>query len=85
MREIAPKELAKVEKLIGMYGKAGSGFSVGESLTWADLYIYEVTDVIQKKNVNVLNGFDGIKSVRKSVESNPIIRDYIKTRPETSF
>ena len=75
--------LEKVEKLIKMYGK--KGFSVGQSLTWADLFIFELTSNILEADNNALTNFAEIIQIRKSVEATPRIAEYLKARAKTGF
>ena len=69
-----------------MYGK--SGYSVGSSLTYADLYIHEVA----KSNIlrndpkkEILDQFPNIQNVIKSVESNQNVAQYLKKRKDIPF
>ena len=82
-REEAPKHLGNIEKLIKMYGSGTH--SVGNSLTWADLQIYDVTSMMHNMNAILLEKYPGILAVRKSVESNAKVAAYLKSRPVTQF
>ena len=66
-----------------MYGK--NGFCVGSSLTWADLFVFELTNNIIELENSAFEKFKEIQSVRKSVESNPRLAEYIKNRAKTGF
>ena len=83
MEKLVNPSFEKIEKLIKMYGK--NGFCVGSSLTWADLFIYELTNNILELESAAFEMFKEIQSVRKSVESNPRIAEYIKNRAKTGF
>lgn len=79
----ALKGLENVEKLAKEFG--GKGFSVGESLTWADLFIHEITFSLMNYQDNLLDNFQVLKKIRDSVESNENIAEYLKNRPVTPF
>jgi hypothetical protein len=75
--------LEKIEKLIKSYGS--NGFSVGDALTWADLFIHETTHSLRNYRENILENFTALKAVRESVEKNERIANYLKNRPLTPF
>ena len=77
--EEMPKHLANFEKLIQAYGK--NGFSVGSSLTWADLSIF---DFVTSQSYDTAK-FPALSKVLKTVQENPKISAYLKTRPVTKF
>ncbi|RCN48914.1 glutathione S-transferase protein [Ancylostoma caninum] len=62
-----------------------SGYLVGDSLTWADLYLAEHVAVYGEWFPEMLEGFPEIKSHSEKVRSNPALRQWIETRPETKF
>ena len=82
--EDAPKHLGTIEKLITMYG-AGNGHAVGNSLTWADLYIFDVMTSYQKVEHSLLSKFPHIEKVKTTVETTPSIASWLKKRPNTKF
>ena len=79
----ATKGLQNLEKLIGLYG--GNGFAVGNALTWADLFIYDVTSQLFDREPSVLDNYAAVKQVRASVEAHEKVADYLKNRKETMF
>lgn len=81
--EDAPQGLSNIEKLAKTYGS--SGHSVGSSLTWADLFIHEITYSLSNYDADVLKGFSGLKKIVHAVEKNENIAKYLKTRPLTPF
>jgi len=81
--EDAPKHLGNIEKLIGMYGS--NGHSVGNSITWADLFIQDVTHTLHVKDAHVLDKFPHVAKVKQTVESHPKIAAWLKARPENTF
>ncbi len=54
-------------------------------MTWADLFIYEITFNLLNHDKNVLDEFDLIKNVRQTVEKNEKINEYLKKRQVTPF
>jgi glutathione S-transferase len=81
--EDALNHLGKLEKIITLYGS--EGFSVGSSLTWADLHLWDVTSILVGTQANILDAFPRVKAVRKSVEANEGVAKWLKARPETQF
>nr|AYN44506.1 glutathione S-transferase S11 [Brachionus rotundiformis] len=79
----AIKGLENVEKLAKQFGS--KGFSVGKSLTWADLFIHEITYSLMNYQDNLLDNFQVLKQIREAVESNENIAKYLKNRPVTPF
>lgn len=83
LAEDAVKGLNNLEKLAKQYGN--KGFSVGNSLTWADLFIHEITFSLMNYKDDLLDNFQVLKQIRNSVESNENIAEYLKNRPVTPF
>lgn len=75
--------LEKIEKLISLWGS--NGFSVGSSLKWSDLAIFEMTFNVGRSYAGLIEKYPAISSVKKSVETHPKLSEYIKSRPETRF
>ena len=73
----------KIEKLVKMYGR--NGWSVGSSLTWADLFIYELSNNILEVESGAFDKFLDITKIRKLVESTPKVSEYIRARAKTGF
>jgi glutathione S-transferase len=83
MEKTAPKGLTSVETLVSTYGR--DGHSVDDRLTWADLFVYEVTFSLMIYEKNVLSKFEGIRTVRERVEANENVANYLKNRPLTPY
>ena len=79
----APTHLGNLEKLIKLWGS--NGYSVGSSLKWSDLQIYAVTYELKTLDSNLLSKYPAVEAVVKSVESNPKVAEYLKTRPDAAF
>ncbi|WKX95180.1 hypothetical protein Q1695_011995 [Nippostrongylus brasiliensis] len=61
-----------------------SGFLVGDSLTWADLYLAEAAEIGQ--NVpEFYEGFPEIKAHSDNIRTIPVLRKWLETRPKTAF
>ena len=80
--EHVPNHFGRIEKLIGMYGS--NGFAVGSSLSWADLFIYDVTNYVLKPEPSLAAPFPGLSASRKSVESHPKVGPYVTGRPASA-
>nr|QVK45620.1 glutathione S transferase [Brachionus paranguensis] len=83
MTEEAPVHLERIEKLVCLYGS--EGFSVGSSLKWSDLHVYDITSSMLKINPCILDKYPKIQAIRKTVESNEKVAAYLKDRHETEF
>ena len=83
LAEDALTHLGRVEKTLTMYGT--QGFSVGSSLTWADLAVFDITSILVGIKADILAAFPRIVAVRQTVEANERIAQYLKNRPETPF
>ncbi|RCN48922.1 glutathione S-transferase protein [Ancylostoma caninum] len=62
-----------------------SGYLVGNSLTYADLYLAESSAEFAKKIPSIYDGFPEVKAHAQKVRSNPALKKWLETRPETSF
>ncbi|CAF3598878.1 unnamed protein product [Rotaria socialis] len=79
-----PAHLQQLEVLGKLYGNGGA-FFVGNQLTWADLYLFEMTNNLLQANGNCLDKHAWLKQNRAEVEKQPKIAEYIKNRPQTPF
>jgi glutathione S-transferase len=82
--EELPKHLQNLENLRKLYGNNGP-FFVGNNLTWADLYFYDVGESLLGANPNGLDNYPSLKQNRAEVEKQPRIAEYLKNRPKTPF
>ncbi|EPB80175.1 hypothetical protein ANCCEY_00730 [Ancylostoma ceylanicum] len=77
------------EKFFGFMTKflkeSKSGYLVGDSLTFADLYLAETSAEFVKKFPTIYDGFPEVKAHAEKVRSNPALKKWIETRPETKF
>ncbi|CAJ0605928.1 unnamed protein product [Cylicocyclus nassatus] len=65
--------------------KNNTGYLVGSSITIPDLLLAEFSSEASKKVPNLLEGYPDIKAHAEKVRSNPAIKKWIETRPETPF
>ncbi|CAF3468727.1 unnamed protein product [Rotaria sp. Silwood1] len=79
-----PKRLKNLEILAKLYGNGGP-FFVGNHLTWADLYVYDITETLLYADGNCLNNYSWLKKNRAEVEKQPKIAEYLKNRPKSTF
>jgi len=70
-----------VEKLITLYGS--NGFSVGDSLTWADLALFDLAPMTFSKVPELAEKFPKIAAVVETVTKNDLVAEYVKNRPVT--
>jgi hypothetical protein len=78
------KAAANVEKLITMYSKR-NGFSVGNSLTWSDLLIYDIASSLLDKIPEFETKYPHLAAVHANVNKHERVAEYVKNRPVTPF
>ncbi|CAF1438638.1 unnamed protein product, partial [Didymodactylos carnosus] len=79
-----PKQLKDLDTLQSSYGQ-GAPYFVGNSLTWADLSFYDVSQCLLDIDQNVLEKYPKLKRNREEVAKQPKVAAYLRNRPETSF
>ena len=82
--EQLPKHLQNLDALGRLYGNGGP-FFVGNNLTWADLFFYDVSESMLQLDGNCLDKYAWLKQNRAEVEKNSKITEYLKNRPKTAF
>jgi glutathione S-transferase len=82
--EELPKHLQNLDVLAKLYGNGGP-FFVGNNLTWADLFFYDMSQNLLELNGDCLNNHPWLKQNRAEVEKQPRIAEYLKNRPKTPF
>lgn len=65
--------------------KTNTGYLVGSTLTWADLYLSSILDNLGNRYDRVLEKFPEIVKLDKMVKSLPRIAQYLKKRPVTEM
>ncbi len=77
----ATKSAQSVEKLIRLYGS--NGYAVGNSLTWADLAIFDVASTFFSRRPNFIANFPLISAVYERVLANENVASYVNNRHPT--
>lgn len=78
MEKTGENIFGQIEKMIKMYGK--NGYSAGDSLTWADIFLFEITSGVIALDPGLESRFPEISKVRASVEKHSKLMEYIKNR-----
>lgn len=65
--------------------RLASGFLVGSSLSWADLYLAQIVEFIDddRRRESVLAGFPNVKSLIARIRDSEQVADWIRRRPQT--
>nr|QUF59403.1 glutathione S-transferase GSTS6/7-1 [Brachionus angularis] len=63
----------------------GNGYLVGYSLSWADLYLSQITDFLFNRKSQFLSNYPRIKALDDRVRSLPRIADWLRRRPVTDL
>ena len=82
--EELPKQLHNLQVLGQLYGNGGP-FFVGNNLTWADLFFYDVGESMLQVDGNCLDKYAWLKQNRAEVEKNAKVAEYLKSRPKTDY
>ena len=83
METTGDKVYTQIEKMIKMYGK--NGFAAGDSLTWADIFLYELTTGVIELDPTFATRYTEISASRASVEKHEKLMNYIKNRTPSPF
>ena len=54
-------------------------------MTWADLFIHEITTHLLNYKQNILDKFPALKNIRDQVEKNENVSRYLNNRLKTAF
>ncbi|CAF0841660.1 unnamed protein product [Brachionus calyciflorus] len=65
--------------------KNGSGYLVGNKLSWADIYLSQMTEFLGDYKTKYLSNYPKVKRLDDSVRSLPGVADWIEKRPQTPF
>jgi len=85
--EELPQYCGHFDKMLKQ-NKGGQGFLVGDSITWADLHLFQLlTAYVPMINVkpDYINAYPDLKAFTERVSKNPKIAAWIARRPETEF
>jgi len=82
--EDTPKFLGFWEK--HLVNNGGSGYFVGNSVTLADLAVFDITDsLVMKAGEGLMGSFPNIKKMRDNVKKHPNVGAYLSKRKESPF
>ena len=79
-----PKHLHNLDTLGKLYGDGGS-FFVGNQLTWADLFFYDIAQSLVDEDDTCLSKYPWLERNRQEVQKQPKIAEYLSSRPKTEF
>ena len=80
--EVVPFYVGKFEKIVGENG----GYFVGGKLTWADFHFVGILDTWKfGLGKDIIEGHPNLVKLREKVLNLPAIKEWIKTRPKTTF
>ncbi|XP_055336950.1 S-crystallin SL11-like [Paramacrobiotus metropolitanus] len=82
-----PETMEFLDRFVGRYGK-GSGYAVGQNLTYADLCIYNTADQMVLAGVGGwkdLERYPNIHTIVRRIEETPRFAGYLKSRPPAAF
>ena len=60
-----------------------SGFLVGSSLSWADIYLAQMVEFMDIRQDEILSYFPYVRRLTTKVRDIPLIADWIRRRPST--
>ncbi|CAF1194290.1 unnamed protein product [Didymodactylos carnosus] len=83
LREEAPKHFKNLETLQKIY--EGNNFFVGNHLTWADLWFYDITETVLNTDSTILDKYPNLQKIRQQVEQDAKVAAYLKSRPKLPF
>ncbi|CAF4091432.1 unnamed protein product [Adineta steineri] len=63
----------------------GNDFLVGNHLTYADLWFYDITETVLGVDSTILDKYPNLTKVRQSVENDTKVAAYLKDRPKLPF
>ena len=72
--------LEKIEKTIKMYGQ--NGFAASNKMTWADLGIFLLAQMISEIDPNVIKNYPEVAKVHATTGSNHLVSEHMKNRPK---
>lgn len=85
LEEHLPKSLAGLEKML-KENKGGDGFFVGDSLTWADIAFFAMSEAMAVVKADTqIDIYPKLKALREKVSKVPKIAAWLAKRPKTNF
>nr|AFQ35984.1 glutathione S-transferase sigma 2 [Mytilus galloprovincialis] len=83
--ETQPSVLKNLQKMLEANKCKECGFSVGKSLSVADLYLYDVLEGAVTMKADALDSYPDVKACYNKVPSLPKIAKWLKERPKSEF
>nr|QUF59398.1 glutathione S-transferase GSTS1/2-4 [Brachionus angularis] len=80
--ETIPNNLRLFESRIG---SSGSGYIAASGLTWADLYLFNVLELLGDKREQTLSSFSNVNALDQNIRSNTNIANWLSSRPKTDM
>ncbi|GAB1604680.1 S-crystallin SL11-like [Argonauta hians] len=82
-KEILLRYLGNLEKILKQ-NKDGTGYFVGDSLTWADLQAFHILDItLGDDDEEILKQYPKLGGLRQRIGNLPRISSYLQTRPQS--
>ncbi|CAI9723459.1 glutathione S-transferase 1 [Octopus vulgaris] len=81
-KETLPRYLGNLEKALKRNNE-GTGYFVGDSLTWADLQAFHILDITLGDDDEILKQYPKLEGLRQRIENLPRISIYLQTRPQS--
>uniref|UniRef100_A0A0K0DFY1 glutathione transferase n=1 Tax=Angiostrongylus cantonensis TaxID=6313 RepID=A0A0K0DFY1_ANGCA len=90
LNELKKETVPARDKFLGFLTKflkknSDSGFLVGNSLTWIDVLVAEHISDISMRVPDYLDGFPEVEAHMEKVRSNPKLKKWIDSRPQSAF
>lgn len=63
----------------------GGKFLIGEEITWADIFLSQITDFLGDKKSSFIANYPNIKDLDSRIRSEPNIAEWIKSRPANNY
>lgn len=77
-----PAQMAIFEKRLV---DTNTGFLSGESLSWADIFLSQITDFLYDKKDALLANYPNVKALDARVRTIPRIAKWISSRPANAY
>ncbi|XP_052824048.1 S-crystallin 4-like [Octopus bimaculoides] len=81
-KETLPRYLGNLEKALNR-NNGGTGYFVGDSLTWADLQAFHILDITLRDDDEILKQYPKLEGLRQRIGNLPRISSYLQTRPQS--
>ncbi|KAK6174985.1 hypothetical protein SNE40_013531 [Patella caerulea] len=82
IEEQLPPALSFLEKFVEKNESTG-GFLVGDKVTWADLAVFDILEMVVKQNPDILAKYPKLAANFKLVPTLSRLSEYLKSRPAT--